>query len=402
MGPARLDQEFRPATVRCTRRTHCTLPFTRGTLMRVRADETNTLEISAGHSPVGGAHSSSAGGSPGACRGGLPGSNRNLAGGHQRGLPQRRQLRRGLQEQVRRALQQLRRAGLAGRLVPPVPLRHGHGSAELGCSPDRQHPRQGLLPAQGRQQRHRRRGPAGRRRHRHRLQPGRGRRHDRAGQTGHRTQPAADRLGHRTGQRRGPARLRHLQHLRDPGGRCAVGQHRRQEPEPQQRRRHQQQLRRPHAQRSHHAEGRQRRRRSRPRRPARRTPARPRPAKTIAEIQGTGAASPLAGSSVTTRGRVTATFPTGGFAGYYVQTPGTGGDLTPANHAASDAVFVYSPVHGRLRQDRRLRRAHRRRQRILRHDPAERRRGGRSEEAHRGRPRGQGHRLRPPGRRGLP
>lgn len=65
--------------------------------------------------------------------------------------------------------------------------------------------------------------------------------------------------------------------------------------------------------------------------------------KTIAEIQGTGTASPLAGSAVTTRGRVTAVFPTGGFAGYYLQTPGTGGDLTPANHAASDAVFVFSP-----------------------------------------------------------
>ncbi len=73
-------------------------------------------------------------------------------------------------------------------------------------------------------------------------------------------------------------------------------------------------------------------------------PGTPPAVKTIAEIQGSGAASPLAGSSVTTRGRVTATFPTGGFAGYYVQTPGTGGDLTPANHAASDAVFVYSPA----------------------------------------------------------
>ncbi|PTT68400.1 lamin tail domain-containing protein, partial [Arthrobacter sp. HMWF013] len=64
--------------------------------------------------------------------------------------------------------------------------------------------------------------------------------------------------------------------------------------------------------------------------------------RTIAEIQGTGTASPLAGTSVTTRGKVTATFPTGGFAGYYIQTPGTGGDLTPASHTASDAVFVYS------------------------------------------------------------
>lgn len=66
--------------------------------------------------------------------------------------------------------------------------------------------------------------------------------------------------------------------------------------------------------------------------------------KTIAEIQGTGTASPLAGTAVTTRGKVTAAFPTGGIAGYYVQTPGTGGDLTPASHTASDAVFVYSPV----------------------------------------------------------
>ncbi len=66
--------------------------------------------------------------------------------------------------------------------------------------------------------------------------------------------------------------------------------------------------------------------------------------KTIAEIQGTGTASPLAGTAVTTRGKVTAAFPTGGFAGYYVQTPGTGGDLTPASHTASDAVFVYSPA----------------------------------------------------------
>ncbi|MBT2536232.1 ExeM/NucH family extracellular endonuclease [Arthrobacter sp. ISL-69] len=67
-------------------------------------------------------------------------------------------------------------------------------------------------------------------------------------------------------------------------------------------------------------------------------------ARTIAEIQGSGAASPFIGATVTTRGKVTAAFPTGGFAGFYVQTPGTGGDLTPANHTASDAVFVYSPA----------------------------------------------------------
>ncbi|MFF2030651.1 ExeM/NucH family extracellular endonuclease [Arthrobacter sp. NPDC058192] len=72
-------------------------------------------------------------------------------------------------------------------------------------------------------------------------------------------------------------------------------------------------------------------------------PGTPPATKTIAEIQGDGAASPLTGTTVVTRGKVTATFPTGGFAGYYIQTAGTGGDLTPANHTASDALFVYSP-----------------------------------------------------------
>uniref|UniRef100_UPI0032169667 ExeM/NucH family extracellular endonuclease n=1 Tax=uncultured Arthrobacter sp. TaxID=114050 RepID=UPI0032169667 len=71
-------------------------------------------------------------------------------------------------------------------------------------------------------------------------------------------------------------------------------------------------------------------------------PVTPPATKTIAEIQGNGTASPLVGTSVTTRGKVTATFPTGGFAGYYIQTPGTGGDLTPANHTASEAIFVFS------------------------------------------------------------
>ena len=71
-------------------------------------------------------------------------------------------------------------------------------------------------------------------------------------------------------------------------------------------------------------------------------PVTPPAARTIAEIQGDGAASPFVGTSVITRGKVTAAFPTGGFAGYYIQTPGTGGDLTPANHSASDAIFVFS------------------------------------------------------------
>lgn len=62
--------------------------------------------------------------------------------------------------------------------------------------------------------------------------------------------------------------------------------------------------------------------------------------KTIAEIQGTGAATELPkDTAVRTRGIVTATYPTGGFNGYYIQTPGTGGDALPE---ASQGIFVYS------------------------------------------------------------
>lgn len=67
-------------------------------------------------------------------------------------------------------------------------------------------------------------------------------------------------------------------------------------------------------------------------------------AKTIAEIQGEGVKSPLVGTTVTTKGKVTAAYPTGGFNGYFIQTPGTGGDLDLATHKASDGVFVYSPA----------------------------------------------------------
>jgi 5'-nucleotidase len=63
---------------------------------------------------------------------------------------------------------------------------------------------------------------------------------------------------------------------------------------------------------------------------------------TIAEIQGTGSASPLAGDSVITEGVVTAAYPTGGFFGYVLQTDGTGG-ATDATPGASDAVFVHQP-----------------------------------------------------------
>ncbi|KAE8764609.1 ExeM/NucH family extracellular endonuclease [Georgenia thermotolerans] len=69
---------------------------------------------------------------------------------------------------------------------------------------------------------------------------------------------------------------------------------------------------------------------------------------TIAEIQGTGAASPLVGRTVVTRGVVTAAYPTGGFDGVYLQTPGTGGDL--AGHEASDGVFVFSGALARAAQ----------------------------------------------------
>ncbi len=64
--------------------------------------------------------------------------------------------------------------------------------------------------------------------------------------------------------------------------------------------------------------------------------------RTIAEIQGTGDASPDVGNTVTTEGVVTARYPTGGFTGFYIQTGGTGGaaDATPG---ASDAIFVFGP-----------------------------------------------------------
>jgi 5'-nucleotidase len=69
-------------------------------------------------------------------------------------------------------------------------------------------------------------------------------------------------------------------------------------------------------------------------------PADPVPA-TIAEIQGTGFQSPLAGKIVTTRGIVTGRYTSGGYDGVYLQTQGTGPvDLT--THQASDGVFVSS------------------------------------------------------------
>nr|WP_245703194.1 ExeM/NucH family extracellular endonuclease [Raineyella antarctica] len=63
--------------------------------------------------------------------------------------------------------------------------------------------------------------------------------------------------------------------------------------------------------------------------------------RTIAEIQGTGAASPFVGQKVTTQGVVTAAYPIGGFNGVYLQTPGTGGTAKKPGDA-SDGIFVYS------------------------------------------------------------
>lgn len=65
--------------------------------------------------------------------------------------------------------------------------------------------------------------------------------------------------------------------------------------------------------------------------------------KTIEEIQGTGDASPFVGNdTLTTKGIVTASYPTGGFNGFYIQTPGSGGAIDMATHTESDGLFVYS------------------------------------------------------------
>ncbi|WP_191280398.1 ExeM/NucH family extracellular endonuclease [Nocardioides flavus (ex Wang et al. 2016)] len=60
----------------------------------------------------------------------------------------------------------------------------------------------------------------------------------------------------------------------------------------------------------------------------------------IAAIQGTGTATPVAGDDVATQGVVTASYPTGGLNGFYIQTPGAD---TPD---ASDAIFVYGGPGG--------------------------------------------------------
>ena len=66
----------------------------------------------------------------------------------------------------------------------------------------------------------------------------------------------------------------------------------------------------------------------------------------IATIQGTSRFSPYVGKLVTTTPSVvTAAYPTGGLAGFVIQTPGTGGKKRNLNKA-SDAVFVYTGKAG--------------------------------------------------------
>ncbi len=62
---------------------------------------------------------------------------------------------------------------------------------------------------------------------------------------------------------------------------------------------------------------------------------------TIAQVQGAGAATPVAGTRVTVEGIVTADHRTGGYNGVYVQTAGSGGDRPVAAGTASDGIFVY-------------------------------------------------------------
>ncbi|MFD5224687.1 ExeM/NucH family extracellular endonuclease [Microbacterium sp. NPDC058342] len=61
---------------------------------------------------------------------------------------------------------------------------------------------------------------------------------------------------------------------------------------------------------------------------------------TIAEVQGTGTASPMLDKTVTVEGVITADYRVGGYAGVVIQTPGSAGE-TDSTPGASDGVFVY-------------------------------------------------------------
>ncbi len=63
---------------------------------------------------------------------------------------------------------------------------------------------------------------------------------------------------------------------------------------------------------------------------------------TIEQIQGTGATSPLDGTTVTTTGVVTAVYPTGGLSGGFIQTPGSGGAADGGSHG----LFVFGSAFG--------------------------------------------------------
>ena len=68
------------------------------------------------------------------------------------------------------------------------------------------------------------------------------------------------------------------------------------------------------------------------------------PTATIADVQGDGASTPLAGTVVTVEGVVTGDYrlsTASGYRGFYLQTAGSGG-ATDATPARSDAVFVFS------------------------------------------------------------
>lgn len=60
----------------------------------------------------------------------------------------------------------------------------------------------------------------------------------------------------------------------------------------------------------------------------------------IEAVQGPGEASPLAGKKVTVQGVVTAAYAEGGIRGFYLQSAGSGAEISPEG---SSAVFIYAP-----------------------------------------------------------
>lgn len=60
----------------------------------------------------------------------------------------------------------------------------------------------------------------------------------------------------------------------------------------------------------------------------------------IEAVQGAGDTSPLAGKKVTVQGVVTAAYAEGGIRGFYLQSAGSGAEISPEG---SSAIFVYAP-----------------------------------------------------------